>query len=43
MSSGSNEMIQQLTTVTAIPVVYRRTKIGTTWGSWYKFEGTVVS
>lgn len=42
-ASGANEMIQQLTTVTAIPVVYRRVKTGGTWGSWYKFEGTVVS
>lgn len=43
MSSGANEMIQQLTTIAAAPVVYRRVKTGGTWGSWYKFEGTIVS
>lgn len=43
MASGANEMIQQLTTFTAIPVRYIRVKTGGTWGSWYKFEGTVVS
>lgn len=43
MSSGANEMIQQLTTIAAAPVVYRRVKTGGTWGSWYKFEGTLVS
>lgn len=43
MASGSNEMIQQITTLTAIPVVYRRVKTAGTWSSWYKFEGTAVS
>ncbi len=41
--STSANRIQTITTDTAIPVVYRRIKTGGTWGSWYKFEGTVVS
>ena len=41
--STSADRIQTITTDTAIPVVYRRVKTGGTWGSWYKFEGTVVS
>lgn len=37
-------IIQQITTFTANPIVYRRTKTsGNTWNPWYKFEGTVVS
>lgn len=40
----SDYIIQQLTTFTTNPVVYRRTKTsGHTWNPWYKFEGTVVS
>lgn len=37
-------IIQQITTFTANPIVYRRTKTSSnTWNPWYKFEGTVVS
>lgn len=45
-SSGSNYRVKQtLTTLSATnpPTVYIRTYINGTWGSWYKFEGTVVS
>lgn len=41
--STSTNRLQTITTDTAIPVVYRRVKTGGAWGSWYKFEGTVVS
>lgn len=45
-STGSNSRTKQtLTTLsdTNPPTVYIRTEIGGTWGSWYKFEGTIVS
>lgn len=45
-STGSNLRTKQtLTTLSSTnsPTVYIRTKIGSTWGPWYKFEGTVVS
>lgn len=35
--------IQKIYTIGTTPTIYIRTCIGGTWGSWYKFEGTVVS
>lgn len=40
---GSTYLIQRLYTCSATPVVYIRAKVNGTWGSWYKFEGTLVS
>lgn len=40
---GGTSLIQRLYTCSATPAVYIRAKVNGTWGSWYKFEGTVVS
>lgn len=40
---GSTYLIQRLYTCAATPAVYIRAKVNGTWGSWYKFEGTLVS
>lgn len=40
---GSTYLIQRLYTCSATPAVYIRAKVNGTWGSWYKFEGTIVS
>lgn len=40
---GPNQQVQKIYTIGTTPTVYIRTKTGSTWSSWYKFEGTVVS
>lgn len=43
-STAANTLLQKIITVGTTPTVYIRTKSGSsTWNSWYKFEGTVVS
>lgn len=42
-TSKTGAFRQVLSTITANPIVYRRTRVGGTWGSWYKFEGTIVT